>query len=86
MVFTETIIKTLDNSGASFVKCVRVLNNSRVRPGKVGDTLILSIREIIPRIVYNRKKHLRKKKMVQKGEVHRGILLCSGAAVKRGNG
>jgi large subunit ribosomal protein L14 len=84
MIYVQTYLKTLDNSGARFVQCVKVLNKSMRVGASAGQTIVVSIREIIPRIVYNKKKHLKKKKTLQKGEVHRSVVVCCAKKVVRG--
>lgn len=76
MVYVQTILKTLDNSGARYVQCIKTLNKSLKKAIKAGQKIVISVKKIIPRIVYNKKKHLRKKKTIQKGEVHLGIVVC----------
>ena len=83
MIFVQTLIKTLDNSGARIVQCIKVLNKSCKKGAIIGSLIIVSIKEIIPRIIYNKKKHLKKKKTIQKGEVHHGIIVCCNSKLKR---
>jgi len=85
MIFVQTIIRTLDNSGARFVQCIKVLNKSLKKSANGGDIIVVSIKEIIPRIIYNKKRHLRKKKTLQKGEVHKSVIVCTHKKINRRN-
>ena len=76
MVYVQTILKTLDNSGARYIQCIKTLNKSLKKAAIVGQIIVISIKKIIPRIVYNKKRHLKKKKTIQKGEVHFAIIVC----------
>ena len=49
MVFTQTILKCADNSGALLVKCLRVLGKSPRCRGFPGDYVIVSIKTHKPR-------------------------------------
>lgn len=83
MIYVQTYLRTLDNSGARFVQCIKVLNKSLKKGAVAGETIVVSVKEIIPRIVYNKKKHLKKKKTLQKGEVHRSVVVCCAKHVVR---
>lgn len=62
MVFTNTILKCIDNSGALTVKCLRVLGKSSLAKGFPGDFVIVSIKTYKPH------------KKVKKGEIYKGVL------------
>ena len=46
MIITNTIIKNIDNSGISSVKCIKVLNKKK--SATIGDIIVVSI---------NKRKH-----------------------------
>jgi len=71
MVYTQTYLKCIDNSGALFVKCLRILGKSPKAKGFPGDYVIVSI-----------KTH-RAHKKVKKGEIYKGVLSRVGYQVKR---
>jgi len=50
MIFVESKIKILDNSGARIVKCIKILNNRF--PGKITDYVIVAVQR------YKKKKNL----------------------------
>ena len=62
MVFTSTILKCIDNSGALTVKCLRILGKSSLCKGFPGDFIIVSIK--------THKPH----KKVKKGEIYKAVL------------
>ena len=71
MVFTQTVLKCVDNSGALLVKCIRVLGKAPRCRGFPGDFVIISI-----------KTH-RAHKKVKKGEVYKAILARVGYRIPR---
>jgi large subunit ribosomal protein L14 len=48
MVQQQTIVTIADNSGARTAKCLRVLGGSYRRYGRVGDIIVVSIRDALP--------------------------------------
>ena len=71
MVFTNTQLKCIDNSGALMVKCIRILGKSPRCKGYPGDYIIVSIK--------THKPH----KKVKKGEVYKAVLARVGYRIKR---
>jgi len=63
MIQTETVLNVADNSGAKKVLCVKVLGGSRRRYARVGDIIVVSVREAIPRA------------KVKKGEVLKAVVV-----------
>jgi large subunit ribosomal protein L14 len=48
MVQQQTIVTIADNSGARTAKCWRVLGGSYRRYGRVGDIIVVAIRDALP--------------------------------------
>lgn len=69
MVYVQTMLKIIDNTGGFHAKCVGVLTNSDL--GRVGDQLVIAIKSIL----LNKKVTHRKKRKVLKGTVRRAALL-----------
>lgn len=44
MIQMETVIKSADNSGAKFIKCIKVLGGLKRRTATLGDRILVSIR------------------------------------------
>lgn len=63
MIQQETILNVADNSGAKKVGCIRVLGGTRRRYARIGDIIVVSVKEAIP----NTK--------VKKGEVKRAVIV-----------
>jgi large subunit ribosomal protein L14 len=59
----ETRLDVADNSGARQVMCIRVLGGTRRRYARVGDIIIVSIKDAIPRA------------KVKKGDVARAVVV-----------
>jgi large subunit ribosomal protein L14 len=70
----ESLIDVADNSGAKKLNVIRVLGGTRRRYARVGDLIIVSIREAIPR------------GKVKKGEVHKAVLVRCRQSVSRPDG
>ncbi|NTV14263.1 MAG: 50S ribosomal protein L14 [Desulfobulbaceae bacterium] len=49
MIQTESVLNVADNSGAKKVLCIKVLGGSRRRYARVGDIIVVSVKEAIPR-------------------------------------
>ena len=49
MIHNETNLEVADNSGARRVQCIKVLGGSKRKFASVGDIIIVSIKEAIPR-------------------------------------
>ena len=60
MIQMQTNLDVADNSGARRVMCIKVLGGSKRRYASVGDIIVVSIKEAIPR------------GKVKKGDVHEG--------------
>lgn len=63
MIQVETKLKVADNSGAREVQCIKVLGGSKRRYAGVGDIIVVSVKDAIPR------------GKVKKGDVHRAVVV-----------
>lgn len=48
MIQTETILNVADNSGATKVKCIKVLGSSKKRYARLGELIVVSVKEAKP--------------------------------------
>jgi large subunit ribosomal protein L14 len=48
MIQMRTVLDVADNSGARRVQCIKVLGGSRRRYAKLGDVIVVSIKEAMP--------------------------------------
>ena len=74
MIQQETNLTVADNSGARRVQCIRVLGGSRRRYASVGDLIVVSVKEAIPR------------GRVKKGEVARAVVVRTAKGIRRPDG
>ena len=74
MIQTETKLDVADNSGAKTLYCIRVLGGSKRRYARIGDTIIVSVKEAIP----NAK--------VKKGDVMRAVVVRTRKELRRPDG
>jgi len=74
MIQMRTNLEVADNSGARRVQCIKVLGGSRRKYASVGDVIIVSIKEAIPR------------GRVKKGDVLQAIVVRTSQAIKRKDG
>lgn len=74
MIQMQTRLKVADNSGAREVQCIKVLGGSKRRSADVGDIIVVSIKEAIPR------------GKVKKGDVHRAVIARTSYVVGRDDG
>lgn len=74
MIQMQTELDVADNSGAKLVMCIKVLGGSRRRYARLGDIIVVSIREALP----NGK--------VKKGDVARAVVVRVAKQVRRKDG
>ncbi len=74
MIQTETQLEVADNSGARRVQCIKVLGGSRRKYASVGDIIVVSVKEAIPR------------GRVKKGQVLKAVVVRTAKDVKRPDG
>lgn len=66
MIQPETKLKVADNTGAKLAKCIKVLGGSKRKYARIGDVVVVSVKEASPRGVV-------KKKSVERGVVVRQV-------------
>ncbi|MBU0485810.1 MAG: 50S ribosomal protein L14 [Proteobacteria bacterium] len=71
MIQTETILNVADNSGAKKVLCIRVLGGTRKRYARVGDVIVVTVKEAMP----NAK--------VKKGDVMKAVIVRTAKELRR---
>ncbi len=74
MIQMQSVLEVADNSGARRVMCVKVLGGSKRRTADIGDIIVVSIKEAVPR------------GKVKKGEVHRALIVRTRKGVSRPDG
>ena len=74
MIQVETNLDVADNSGARRVQCIRVLGGTGRRSASVGDIIVVSVKEAIPR------------GRVRKGEIRRAVVVRTKKEVTRPDG
>jgi len=74
MIQMESVLDVADNSGAKQVLCIKVLGGSHRMTAHVGDIIVVSIRDAIPR------------GRVKKGDVHKAVIVRQKYAIKRDDG
>jgi large subunit ribosomal protein L14 len=74
MIQVETNLEVADNSGARRVQCIKVLGGSKRKTASVGDVIVVSVKEAIPR------------GRVKKGEVHRAVIVRTAKEIRRQDG
>lgn len=48
MIQTESRLNVADNSGAKEVLCIRVLGGTRKRYARIGDTIVVTVKDAVP--------------------------------------
>ena len=48
MIQTQTVLEVADNSGAKKVMCIKVTGGSRRRYARIGDRVVVSVKEALP--------------------------------------
>ena len=74
MIQMQTNLEVADNSGARRVQCIKVLGGSKRKVAGVGDVIVVSVKEAIPR------------GRVKKGDVHRAVIVRTSKEIRRTDG
>ena len=74
MIQMQTNLDVADNSGARRVMCIKVLGGAKRRYAGVGDRIVVSVKEAIPR------------GRVKKGDVLQAIVVRTSHSLKRRDG
>ncbi len=74
MIQQETILDVADNSGARRIQCIRVLGTGQQWVGSVGDVIVASVKDAIPRAG------------VKKGDVVKAVIVRTRKEVNRKDG
>lgn len=74
MIQAETNLEVADNSGARRVQCIKVLGGSKRKYASVGDVIVVSVKEAIPR------------GRVKKGEVMKAVVVRTAKDIQRPDG
>ncbi len=74
MIQMQTNLEVADNSGAKRVQCIKVLGGSKRKTAGVGDIIVVSVKEAIPR------------GKVKKGDVHRAVIVRTKKDIHRSDG
>ena len=70
----QTHLAVADHSGARRVMCIKVLGGSKRKFASVGDVIVVSVKEAIPR------------GRVKKGDVHRAVIVRTAKEIRRVDG
>ena len=74
MIQMQTNLEVADNSGARRVQCIKVLGGSKRKYASIGDIIVVSVKEAIPR------------GRVKKGDVMRAVVVRISKDIKRPDG
>ena len=74
MIQIQTELTVADNTGAKRVECIKVLGGSKRRYASVGDVIVVSVKEAIPR------------GRVKKGDVRKAVVVRTAKEVRREDG
>ena len=74
MIQMQTNLKVADNSGARRVQCIKVLGGSKRKTASVGDVIVVSVKDAIPR------------GRVKKGDVRRAVIVRTAKEIRRADG
>ncbi|MEX2526871.1 MAG: 50S ribosomal protein L14 [Gemmatimonadota bacterium] len=74
MIQQESVVKIADNTGAKRALCIRVLGGTRRRYARVGDVVVVTIKDAIPNAG------------VKKGEVVKAVVVRTSKEMRRKDG
>ena len=74
MIQMQTDLDVADNSGARRVMCIKVLGGSKRKYARVGDMIVVSVKEAMPR------------GRVKKGDIMKAVIVRTAKDIMRGDG
>ena len=74
MIQMQSNLLVADNSGAKKIQCIKVLGGSKRRFASVGDVIVITVKDAIPR------------GKVKKGEIHKAVIVRTAKEVYRSDG
>ena len=74
MIQMQSNLDVADNSGARRVQCIKVLGGSKRKYAGVGDVIVVSVKEAIPR------------GRVKKGDIRKAVIVRTAKEVRRDDG
>ena len=74
MIQVQTELLVADNTGAKGVECIKVLGGSKRRYAGIGDLIVVSVKDALP------------KGKVKKGSVHRAVVVRTKKEIFRKDG
>ena len=74
MIQMQSNLFVADNSGARKIQCIKVLGGSKRRSASIGDIIVVSIKDAIPRA------------KVKKGDVYKAVVVRTSKDFKRRDG
>ena len=74
MIQMQSNLFVADNSGARKIQCIKVLGGSKRRSASIGDIIVVSIKDAIPRA------------KVKKGDVYKAVIVRTSKDFKRPDG
>jgi large subunit ribosomal protein L14 len=74
MIQLSTVLEVADNSGAKRVQCIKVLGGSRRRYARLGDVVVVSVKEALP------------DSNIKKGSVTKAVVVRTRREAKRPDG
>ena len=74
MIQMQTTLDVADNSGARQVQCIKVLGGSKRMHASVGDVIVVSIKDALP------------KGRVKKGDVCKAVIVRTASDIRRKDG
>jgi len=74
MIQVQTELLVADNTGAKKIECIKVLGGSKRRYASIGDTIVVAVKEAIP------------KGKVKKGSVHKAVVVRVKKGIHRNAG
>ena len=74
MIQMQSKLFVADNSGARKIQCIKVLGGSKRRSASIGDIIVVSIKDALPRA------------KVKKGDVYKAVVVRTSKDFKRRDG
>lgn len=74
MIQMQSVLEVADNTGAKEVRCIKVIGGSKRRYARIGDVIIVSVKEAIPET------------KVKKGSIQKAVIVRTKFPIQRTDG
>lgn len=80
MIHVSTLVQVVDNSGATLIRCIRLLRGSKRTRATIGNYIVGSVKKISS---IKTSKQGKNKKTIAIGDICKALIICSSSVISR---